>query len=368
MGVSDDKNFSLSTPTKPCSKLTSSVEAKENHQTSPNLANQKKFSSKKNFMSPTISASSKAVAHRKKVLAERNGSEATEPTCARLLHRRSSSFDLKQGSVDMGAAVYSSTDSLTSRVKELCGVEVGEDGDRSKPYDPVFNYCSPRPKFLLYKPDRRSEILQRYEMVESTSSESETGSENEESLLKPTEQVTENAGNLADHDDDCKAEETVAQPDVDVDEKSVELLEEEVHERAEEEVPEIEAKHQSESSQPECGSPKLKNKASETYSEALGTELDGESEFQPMDNEEEDDGVSRDDPRLAIARSLADQFLPQPLPRLSGPLSVYETRKELFPRHLLLTLTVNHLLMRSKIRQLHDTVVPKNPYIFVVFY
>uniref|UniRef100_A0A7N1A7F5 Uncharacterized protein n=1 Tax=Kalanchoe fedtschenkoi TaxID=63787 RepID=A0A7N1A7F5_KALFE len=292
MGVSNDKKFSLSMPTKPCPKLTSSVEAKENRLTSPDFANQKKCSSKKNFMSPTISAASKAVVHRKKVLAERLRGEATEPTCAKLLHRRSTSFDLKyQGSV----AVYNSADSLSLRVEETNGVEDGEDGDKSKPYDPVFNYCSPRPKFLLYKPDRRSEILRRYEMVESTSSESETGSENEESSVKPNEEVPENAGDLADHDDDHgEAEEAAAKLKKDASEKVEERVEED-RERVEEHIEEAQPVHEAElvkleteSSQPEGVSPELKHETTETdHIEALETD-DDDGKIDSIEIEEEE--------------------------------------------------------------------------------
>lgn len=72
----------------------------------------------KHFMSPTISASSKAVAPRKKVLAERN-----------------ENADNSEGSLSVNV------DSSLS------------------PYDPLPNYPSPRPNFLRYKPNRRREIV-----------------------------------------------------------------------------------------------------------------------------------------------------------------------------------------------------------------
>lgn len=72
----------------------------------------------KHFMSPTISASSKAVAPRKKVLAERN-----------------ENADNSEGSLSVNV------------------------GSSLSPYDPLPDYPSPRPNFLRYKPNRRREIV-----------------------------------------------------------------------------------------------------------------------------------------------------------------------------------------------------------------
>ncbi|CAM8909706.1 unnamed protein product [Rhodiola kirilowii] len=305
MGVSDDKNPSLlSTPTKSYTKLTSSVEAKENRLASPNIQTAyMKSSAKKNFMSPTISAASKAVCQRKKVLTERNSAEVTEPTCAKLHHRRSSSLDLKQGSADKSVSIYSSTDSLTSRIKEIASAEDGEDGAELKPYDPVFNYCSPRPKFLLYKPNRRSEILRRYEMVDGTSSESETGCENDECLVKQTEQLTENIGDgeYADH----KAEETAAQLEEEAGTSVLDNIEghveEEVHENVGEDVKKPHEKseehklddkfikRQSLSCQLVAGTRKLEQETGDIKNEASGSEEGDDKTIQSMEVEEEGD-------------------------------------------------------------------------------
>ncbi|KAK9156598.1 hypothetical protein Scep_003172 [Stephania cephalantha] len=103
----------------------------------------------KHFMSPTISAASKAVAPRKKVLSERNdGAEDLD-------------FD--------GHSVRSSQNSttpLSSRGFERVVDDDDDDDDdvlepSFQPYDPLTNYLSPRPKFLRYNPNRRMEILHR---------------------------------------------------------------------------------------------------------------------------------------------------------------------------------------------------------------
>ncbi|KAI3766556.1 hypothetical protein L2E82_16620 [Cichorium intybus] len=88
----------------------------------------------KNFMSPTICTANKAAVSKKKVLAERNETlEVAEQTSL----VRSSSFGSK---------------SVKSPV-------VNSDSDVQKPYDPINNYLSPRPKFLRYNPDRRRKIF-----------------------------------------------------------------------------------------------------------------------------------------------------------------------------------------------------------------
>ncbi|KAJ0709586.1 hypothetical protein HanOQP8_Chr09g0346111 [Helianthus annuus] len=89
-------------------------------------------------MSPTISAANKASLPKKKILGERNN----ETLDAVEQHFRSKPVKC---------------DSDDDVEKDFVGL---------KPYDPVKNYLSPRPKFLRYNPDRRRKILSLQENVE----------------------------------------------------------------------------------------------------------------------------------------------------------------------------------------------------------
>ncbi|KAM0004658.1 hypothetical protein Hdeb2414_s0007g00234121 [Helianthus debilis subsp. tardiflorus] len=91
-------------------------------------------------MSPTISATNKAFVPKKKILGERNETlDVVEQHC---------------GSKPVKCSVVDSDDDME---RDFVG---------SKPYDPVKNYLSPKPKFLRYNPDRRREILSLQENVE----------------------------------------------------------------------------------------------------------------------------------------------------------------------------------------------------------
>ncbi|KAI3455498.1 hypothetical protein Pfo_012161 [Paulownia fortunei] len=108
--------------------------------TIPKFQNHKKIVPK-HFMSPTISAASKAAAPRKKILAERN--------------ENSSTFDAqnhKTSNLGMKKSPKSSDDSSV------------------KAYDPLTNYLSPRPKYLRFNPNRRHEIFNRLEKEDLNSS------------------------------------------------------------------------------------------------------------------------------------------------------------------------------------------------------
>ncbi|KAK9122630.1 hypothetical protein Sjap_012232 [Stephania japonica] len=180
------KNLSSPSPTKP-SGLSRSVssssitdlqqrfcspkrfrEANENDEEKVNLnssrALQKAMKTPtKHFMSPTISAASKAVAPRKKVLSERNdGCGLVSPDAHNLVNP-----DPNYGAENLGFDGHSvrssqnSTTPLSSR-----GFERDDDlllESSCQPYDPLTNYLSPRPKFLRYNPNRRMEILHRRE-------------------------------------------------------------------------------------------------------------------------------------------------------------------------------------------------------------
>ncbi|KAI3727269.1 hypothetical protein L1987_67081 [Smallanthus sonchifolius] len=90
----------------------------------------------KSFMKPTISTAIKATIPTKKILSERN--ETVEQPSL----QRSSSF----GSKPVRFSVFDSDGDVK---EDFVG----------KPYDPVLNYLSPRPKFLRYNPNRRRTIL-----------------------------------------------------------------------------------------------------------------------------------------------------------------------------------------------------------------
>ncbi|CAN1168486.1 hypothetical protein LINPERPRIM_LOCUS19226 [Linum perenne] len=102
----------------------------------------------KHFMSPTISGASKVnQPSRAKILAERNGSPVTLP--------RSSSFKLSSGNDGFGDENEKECNNSNNNKRVII-----EDSSPI-PYDPASNYLSPRPRFLRYRPDRRSQILER---------------------------------------------------------------------------------------------------------------------------------------------------------------------------------------------------------------
>lgn len=113
---------------------------------SPNLSNPKK-STKKHYMSPTISAASKAISSRKNILVERN--EASESVF--------SNAHIEKAHVDS----LSQATPLTPPVSQSHDYDqnVLSNDLSSMPYDPVTNYLSPRPQFLRYKPNRRRELI-----------------------------------------------------------------------------------------------------------------------------------------------------------------------------------------------------------------
>ncbi|KAI5602692.1 hypothetical protein BDE02_01G171800 [Populus trichocarpa] len=94
----------------------------------------------KHFMSPTISAASKANPPRRKILAESNGSLDTHP----------------QKTPTFGSKTISSIEFAEY------GENVLLDHLSSRPYDPLTSYISPRP-FLRYKPNRHRDIFLRRE-------------------------------------------------------------------------------------------------------------------------------------------------------------------------------------------------------------
>ncbi|GLT49024.1 hypothetical protein SLA2020_226100 [Shorea laevis] len=172
------------------------------------LQNPKK-STAKNFMSPTISAASKAALPKKKVLAERNQSPASNFSGAHPPKTpisdskgRQKTQTLEQSSPEKtqdsdSKATPKNQDADCSKEESLHrATPLSSPADKSaskeelsgRPYDPSTNYLSPRPQFLRYNPNRRIEIFQRLKVeaeeeddgVSFSSSEIESKKESDE--------------------------------------------------------------------------------------------------------------------------------------------------------------------------------------------
>ncbi|CDO97966.1 unnamed protein product [Coffea canephora] len=164
------KGFSSQPPASP--KLSISGETKENDVNHDNLGSNFKSQNPKkpvtkHFMSPTISATSKVTVPRTKILAEKNESTTS---CDNAHYPKSLILDAKNGLHYTGLGASPHCDQTSSWADPACvNASVFYDGEVNncfadssvRPYDPLTNYLSPRPKFLRYKPNRRREILQR---------------------------------------------------------------------------------------------------------------------------------------------------------------------------------------------------------------
>ncbi|KAL4583816.1 hypothetical protein LXL04_008400 [Taraxacum kok-saghyz] len=178
----------------------------ENEQNPEMASKLKKQLPTKNFMSSTICTANKATVPKKKILGERNETldVVEQPSLG-----RSSSFD--------------------SRSVRSPG------NDAQKPYDPINNYLSPRPKFLRYNPNRRRKIYVHQGNEESV------GNSNafDAGLPYPGMELGGNSSGFA---DSCSKKES-AEQDVVNDEGECEEDEEgESEEEEEEEEEEIEFK------------------------------------------------------------------------------------------------------------------------------
>ncbi|KAB1218492.1 hypothetical protein CJ030_MR3G026372 [Morella rubra] len=124
-----------------------------------NIENPKKFIPK-HYMSQTVSAAGKVTAPRKKILAERN--EAPESIYYDTNGQKTSICESILTCVNPGTEIsdISSPQGLESDDNEW--TTLVDDGSL-RPYDPLTNYLSPRPKFLRYTPNRRREIFLRRE-------------------------------------------------------------------------------------------------------------------------------------------------------------------------------------------------------------
>ncbi|GMQ08477.1 hypothetical protein CsSME_00052190 [Camellia sinensis var. sinensis] len=161
-----DNGFSSSTSSKPSpiQKFSQIGESDENCLNYDKMAWQNpKKPPTKHFMSPTISTASKAATPRKKILAERNEESLI---FSNTHHQKAPNLDSRSFYVNLGVDGSDRSSSPLMPVYNRVS-ESDEDYEQnsfvsdssSKPYDPLRNYLSPRPKFLRYKPNRRREIF-----------------------------------------------------------------------------------------------------------------------------------------------------------------------------------------------------------------
>ncbi|KAK6914811.1 hypothetical protein RJ641_019928 [Dillenia turbinata] len=123
---------------------------------------------RKHFMSPTISASLKTNVPRKNVLAERNENlENPENPESNFSKTHIQKPPILDAANPLSPCNSFSDGSLSKHgfpsPKMLDEAQDSDSRDQSssKPYDPLTNYLSPRPKFLRYNPNRRREIFLR---------------------------------------------------------------------------------------------------------------------------------------------------------------------------------------------------------------
>ncbi|KAL6496991.1 hypothetical protein OROGR_028920 [Orobanche gracilis] len=159
----------------------------------PKSHNQNKTTASKNFMSPTISAASKAAHPKKKILSERNENSSSSD-----VQIRRTSFPHRKNRPRN--SIISHSDRHSSRLISPYdrASELGDDLDIDfvdnssvKAYDPVKNYLSPRPKYLRFNPNRRHEIFNRLEKEElegSFNSQEVNDEEIEDSSVSPSKE------------------------------------------------------------------------------------------------------------------------------------------------------------------------------------
>ncbi|KAG2722840.1 hypothetical protein I3760_02G145600 [Carya illinoinensis] len=157
-----DKGLSSSMPTKASKfpKVSASDENDQPHQEmGSNIQNTQKFPPKHN-MSQTISAAAKVAVPRKKIFAERN--EAPEPFFSKTHVPKAPVFESKLNFVNPGTDVSDvpSPEGFASDDNEPNAYVAN---GSLRPYDPLTNFLSPRPKFLRYMPHRRREVFLRRE-------------------------------------------------------------------------------------------------------------------------------------------------------------------------------------------------------------
>lgn len=112
-------------------------------------------------MSPTLSASSKAIiVSRKKVLGEENESVSSFDVQFQN-PKKEGQLLLRPGTSEYSVRSSSSDEFSASDSTDEFNTSVADDSLSVKPYHPLTNYLSPRPKYLRYKPNRHREMLNR---------------------------------------------------------------------------------------------------------------------------------------------------------------------------------------------------------------
>ncbi|KNA06227.1 hypothetical protein SOVF_182990 [Spinacia oleracea] len=138
--------------------------------------------SKKPFMSPTISTASKSVTpNKKRILAER------KPP--------------KMGTISSSTTPTKSLSKISTFFSED---ETFVPDSTTKPYDPVTNYLSPRPKFLRYNPNRKRKLVLQTQAKSGSTTTSSSG-------------VTVSPKSVSlDSQSSCSAFETTGNPDQEI--------------------------------------------------------------------------------------------------------------------------------------------------------
>ncbi|XWS16279.1 hypothetical protein CRYUN_Cryun34aG0071600 [Craigia yunnanensis] len=140
-----------------------------NHEMGLNLQNSKK-QTVRNFMSPTVSAVSRATFPRTKILAERNESVGSNSSYNHL--SKTSNLYSKPSPKNIPKAAPKNSPNLDptltskepSSQKAPLSYNSRDETPSPRRYDPLTNYLSPRPQFLRYNPRKRKEIFLRLEM------------------------------------------------------------------------------------------------------------------------------------------------------------------------------------------------------------
>ncbi|XVF26861.1 hypothetical protein REPUB_Repub14bG0056000 [Reevesia pubescens] len=200
---------------------------RSNREMGLNLQNPKKQQTEKNFMSPTVSAVSKASFPRKKILADRNESPGSNSFNTHL--SKTPNLDSKPSPMTIPKASQKISPNLVPKLtskepssqRTPSSYNSRDETPSPRPYDPLTNYLSPRPQFLRYDPSRRKEIFLRLEMedkegddgltVSSTASldskkadgdEVDTVSSDNSSSLQEDEEFGDGSGSLLEQEDE----------------------------------------------------------------------------------------------------------------------------------------------------------------------
>ncbi|KAM7255730.1 hypothetical protein ACFE04_008628 [Oxalis oulophora] len=134
----------------------------------PILVSPKQQVKRHHYMSPTIAAASKAIHPKNKILGGENNHPNIVKASQESLSRKAPDLDENHAFVADSAAAAS-----------------------NKPYDPITNFLSPRPKFLRYQPNRWREIIGRREIERSEGSDMSSISSSTSCSFESRKEVSE---------------------------------------------------------------------------------------------------------------------------------------------------------------------------------